>query len=165
VRPPQPLLPLALGECRMPGSTDQSPVKLLLVEDSPDDADLMVEALKEGTLNLCITVLEDGEEAIDYLFRNGAHAAAARPDLILLDLHLPRKNGFEVLAEIKRDGILRRIPVIILTSSDSEKAFVEAYNLHANCCVSKPVDQEQFAQVVKKIEHFWLHIARRLRGS
>jgi len=148
----------------MPGSTDQLPVHILMVEDSPDDADLMVEALRECSLNLRLAVVEDGEEAMDYLFHRGIHAAAPRPDLILLDLHLPRKNGHEVLAEVKQDAGLRSIPVIILMSTDSEKAILEAYDLHANCCVAKPVDQEQFALVVKRIEHFWLHVARRLRS-
>lgn len=148
----------------MPGNTDQSPVKVLLVEDSPDDADLMVEALQESNLNLRITIVEDGQAAMDYLLRHGVHAAVPRPDLILLDLHLPRKNGHEVLAEIKQDAVLHRIPVIILTSSDDEKAILAAYDLHANCCVCKPADQEQFALVVKRIEHFWLHVARRLRS-
>jgi len=148
----------------MPGNTDQTPVKVLLVEDSPDDADLMVEALQESNLNLRVTVVADGEAAMDYLLQNGRHAAVPRPDLILLDLHLPRKNGHEVLAEIKQDAVLRRIPVIILTSSDNENAILQAYDLHANCCVCKPADQEEFALVVKRIEHFWLHIARRLRS-
>jgi len=148
----------------MSGNTDQAPVHILLVEDSPDDADLMVEALQESKLNLRITVVEDGEAAMDYLLRNGVYAGAPQPDLILLDLHLPRKNGHEVLAEIKQDAVLRRIPVIILTASDNETAILAAYDLHANCCVCKPADQEQFALVVKRIEHFWLHIARRLRS-
>jgi CheY-like chemotaxis protein len=148
----------------MPGNHDPVPVHILMVEDSPDDADLMVEALRECRLNLSLVVVEDGEQALDYLRGHGAHAAAPRPDLILLDLFLPRKNGHEVLAEVKQDASLRSIPVIILTSTDSEKAFLEAYDLHANCCVSKPVNQEQFAQVVKRIEHFWLHVAQRLRS-
>lgn len=137
-----------------------APVQLLLVEDSPDDADLMTEALQQGGLAVRVTHLEDGEEAVAYLRRQGDHANAPRPDLILLDLHLPRKNGFEVLADIKEDPDLRRIPVLVLTSSDSEKAFVEAYNLHANCCVSKPVDQDEYALTIKKIERFWLSVAR-----
>jgi len=148
----------------MPRSADQPSVQILLVEDSPDDADLMVEALRDSNLNLCITVAEDGEIAMNYLLRKGTYAAAPRPDLILLDLHLPRKNGHEVLAEIKQDAVLHRIPVIILTASDNEQAILTAYDLHANCCVSKPVDQDQFAQAVKKIEYFWLHVARRLRS-
>jgi len=140
------------------------PVHILLVEDIPSDADLMVDALRESILNLCIAVVEDGEEAMDYLRGHGAYAAAPRPDLILLDLHLPRKNGHEVLAEVKQDAELRTIPVIILTSTESEKAILEAYDLHANCCVRKPADQDEFALAVKRIEHFWLHVARRLRG-
>jgi chemotaxis family two-component system response regulator Rcp1 len=137
-----------------------TPVQFLLVEDSPDDADLMIEALQQGDLAVQVTHLEDGETAVAYLRRQGEYAQAPRPDLILLDLHLPRKNGFEVLADIKEDPGLRRIPVLVLTSSDSEQAFVEAYNLHANCCVSKPVDQDEYARTIKKIERFWLSVAR-----
>jgi len=145
----------------MPGTRQNTLVEILLVEDSPDDADLMVEALKEGKLPSRVTVVEDGEEALAYLRRQGDHAESPTPDLILLDLHLPRKNGYEVLTEVKEDGQLRRIPVVILTSTDSEKALLHAYDLHANCCVCKPIDQAQFALVVKKIEFFWLHVARR----
>lgn len=133
-----------------------TPVRLLLVEDSPDDADLMIDALYEGDFDVLVTHLEDGESAIAFL-----HETPTPPDLILLDLHLPRKNGFEVLAEIKEDARLRRIPVVIMTSADSEKAFVEAYALHANCCVSKPVDQEEYQRAVQQIERFWLHVAQR----
>jgi len=140
----------------MPGSTDQAPIKILLVEDSPDDAYLMVEALQESNLNLRIIVVEDGEAAMDYLRRNGAYAAVPRPDLILLDLHLPRKNGHEVLAEIKQDRDLRTIPVVIMTSFDSEEAICKAYDLRANCCVRKPSNLEQYALTVQKIETFWL---------
>jgi len=142
-----------------------TPVEILLVEDSPDDADLMVEALHEGELTTHVTVVEDGEEAICYLFRQGPFAEAVRPDLILLDLHLPRKNGHEVLAEIKQDDSLRRIPVIILTSLADEQNFRDAYDLHANCCVRKPVDLDQFALTVQKIEHFWLHVASARRSQ
>jgi len=140
-----------------------SPVEILLVEDSPDDADLMAVALGEGTLRPHVTVVEDGEQAMQYLRRQGDYAGSPAPDLILLDLHLPRKNGHEVLAEIKEDAILRRIPVVIMTASDNEKAILNAYELHANCCVSKPADQEEFALVVKRIEHFWLNVVRRVR--
>jgi CheY-like chemotaxis protein len=136
-------------------------IEVLLVEDSPDDAELMVEALKEGRLALRVGVVEDGEQALDYLNRRGEHHAAPAPDLILLDLHLPRKNGREVLAEIKQDAALRRIPVVILTAADNETVFNGLYDLHANCCVTKPANQEQFALVVRKIEQFWLHLARR----
>jgi CheY-like chemotaxis protein len=145
----------------MPGATPRTPVEILLVEDSPDDADLMIEALREGRLAVHVTVLEDGEQAVEYLRGASDAAPTVRPDLVLLDLYLPRKNGHEVLAEIKRDPALRRIPVVILTSSDDERAFLAAYDLHANCCVPKPADQEQFAQVVRRIEHFWLSVANR----
>jgi CheY-like chemotaxis protein len=145
----------------MPGNRDNASVEILLVEDTPSDADLMVEALKEGKLNSRITVVEDGEEAMAYLRRQGVYAESPTPDLVLLDLKLPRKNGHEVLAEVKEDPVLRRIPIVILTSSDDEKAILQAYDLHANCCVSKPMDLEQFALVVKKIEFFWLRVARR----
>jgi len=135
-----------------------------MVEDNPSDAYLMEEALKAGHLDLTITTVEDGEAALDYLFKKGMYAGTPSPDLILLDLHMPRKNGFEVLTEIKEDGLLRRIPVIILTASENELSLVKAYDLHANCCVCKPIDQDEFALAVKKIEHFWLHVARRMRG-
>jgi len=130
--------------------------EVLLVEDDDADADLMVEALQEGELALQAVLVKDGEQAIDYLRRQGAYVGAFPPSLILLDLHMPRMNGHEVLAVIKRDEALRRIPVVILTASDNEKALGDAYDLHANCCVRKPADQEQFALVVQKIERFWL---------
>jgi CheY-like chemotaxis protein len=145
-----------------PGSSDT--VELLLVEDSPDDADLMREALDESDLRPRVTVVEDGEDALRYLRRLPPFRDAPRPDLVLLDLHLPRLSGHEVLAELKEDEGLRRIPVIVLTSADSELAFLSAYELHANCCVRKPADLEQFALTVKKIEHFWLRVASRHRG-
>jgi len=132
------------------------PRQVLLVEDDPDDADLMLEALGEGALALPAVLVKDGEQAIAYLRRQGPYAAAPRPGLILLDLHMPRMNGHEVLAEINRDEALRRIPVVVLTATDNEKALLDAYDLHANCCVRKPADQEQFALVVQKIERFWL---------
>jgi len=144
----------------MPPARD-APLQVLLVEDSETDADLMIEALKEGSLGPRVEVVEDGEQALDYLRQQGNFADARRPDLVLLDLYLPRMNGHEVLAEIKQDAALRRIPVVLLTASDNEQAFVQAYDLHANCCVCKPADQEQFALVVQKIERFWLHFARR----
>jgi len=145
----------------MPEARDARSVDVLLVEDSPDDADLMIEALKDGQLGFRITLVEDGEQALEFLHRQGAYLDAPRPSLILLDLHLPRKNGHEVLAEIKEDAALRRIPVVILTASENEQAILQAYDLHANCCVCKPADQEQFALVVRKIEQFWLRFARR----
>jgi len=142
-----------------------SPVEILLVEDSPDDADLMVEALDEGDLPVHVTVVDDGEEAVQYLRRRGPYADAVRPHLILLDLHLPRKSGHEVLAEIKDDEGLRRIPLIILTSSEDEIDFQTAYDLYANCCISKPGDLGELADTINKIEHFWLHVASTLRGQ
>jgi len=145
----------------MPEARDARAVDVLLVEDSPDDADLMIEALKDGELNLRVTLVEDGEQALEFLYRQGAYLEAPRPNLILLDLHLPRKNGHEVLADIKQDADLRRIPVVILTASENEQAILQAYDLHANCCVCKPADQEQFALVVRKIEQFWLRFVRR----
>jgi len=143
----------------MPATGHAPPIDVLLVEDDPDDAELMVKALRQCVHQARFTVVEDGEEAIDYLHRRGPFRDAARPHLILLDLHLPRKGGHEVLAEIKGDEGLRRIPVIILTGSEDESDFRIAYDLHANCCVSKPSDLGEFAQTVKQIERFWLHVA------
>jgi len=136
------------------------PIEILLVEDNPDDADLTLDALREGRVRNRVTVVEDGVEAMAYLRREGKHQAAPRPDLVLLDLNLPRKSGREVLAEIKQDPDLRRIPVVIMTSSDDEKDIVAAYNLHVNCYVTKPVDLDQFVRVVKSIEHFWFTIVK-----
>jgi len=144
----------------MAARASRRPVDVLLVEDSPNDAELMVEALAEGELPLRVAVVEDGEQAIDYLRRRGAHGDAPRPDLILLDLHLPRKSGHEVLADIKQDESLRLIPVVVLTAFDTEEAIREAYDRHVNCCVRKPSDLDQFAWAVKKIEAFWLQMAR-----
>jgi len=142
------------GDRTMPAPAS-SPVEILLVEDNADDAEQMLEALQDGELDARVTVIEDGEAAIDYLH----HPGQALPDLILLDLHLPRKSGHEVLADIKGDERLRRIPVVILTSSEDERAFAAAYGLHANCCVSKPADLNEFILTVKKIEHFWFRVA------
>jgi CheY-like chemotaxis protein len=136
------------------------PIEILLVEDSPDDADLTVDALRDGRVRNRITVLDNGVDAMAYLRREGKYLAAPRPDLILLDLNLPRKNGREVLAEVKQDPDLRRIPVVIMTSSDDEKDILTAYNLYANCYVTKPVDLDQFIGVVKTIEHFWFSIVK-----
>jgi len=139
-------------------------VQVLLVEDNCNDADLMVEELGKCTLPVCIRVVEDGEAAMDYLRRKGPHKGATRPDLVLLDLHLPRKSGHEVLAEMKEDDDLRLIPVIILTSAATEEPLLRAYDLHANCCVRKPADLDEFAVVVQKIENFWTLVASRPRG-
>lgn len=145
----------------MPGSRPDRPVEVLLIEDNEDDADLMGTALQAGKLPVRITVIEDGEDAIHYLRQRGKYAAVPRPDLILLDLGLPRKSGGEVLAEIKEDGALRRIPVVVMTSSENEKDFTMAYDCHANCCVAKPADLEEFQQVVERIERFWLSFVQR----
>jgi CheY-like chemotaxis protein len=136
------------------------PIEILLVEDSPDDIVLTTEALKDGRVRNHVSVVEDGEEAMAFLRRAGPYAHAPRPDLILLDLNLPRKSGREVLAEVKQDPELRRIPVVIMTTSSDEKDILQAYNCHANCYVTKPVDLDQFLGVVKSIEHFWLTIVR-----
>jgi CheY-like chemotaxis protein len=134
------------------------PVQILLVEDNPGDVRLTMEALKEAKVLNKLTVVKDGIEALALLRREGPHAGAARPDLILLDLNLPRKDGREVLAEIKADDDLKRIPVVILTTSQDEQDVLKTYNLYANCYITKPVDLDQFITVVKSIEDFWLGI-------
>ncbi len=137
-----------------------SKAKILLVEDNPGDVRLTMEALKEGKILNEISVVEDGVEAIAYLRRAGKYAQARRPDLILLDLNLPKKDGREVLEEIKRDANLKTIPVVVLTTSAAERDILRAYNLHANCYITKPVDLEQFMRVVQSIEDFWLSIVK-----
>jgi CheY-like chemotaxis protein len=136
------------------------PIDILLVEDNPGDVRLTVEALKEAKVRNELHVATDGVEALAFLRRQGRYAKAVRPHLILLDLNLPRKNGREVLAEIKEDPDLRRIPVVILTTSQAESDIVSAYDLHANCYITKPVDLDQFLTVVKAIEDFWLTLVR-----
>jgi CheY-like chemotaxis protein len=145
----------------MPGANENTVVEILLVEDIEDDADLMVEALKEGRLASRITVVRDGVEAMQFLRREGEHFDSPRPQIIILDLHLPRMNGHEVLADIKKDSNLRRIPIVIITGSENEKDIIDAYDLHANCVVRKPADLEAFAQAVVTIENFWFRVARR----
>jgi CheY-like chemotaxis protein len=142
----------------MAGEPDGRPVEVLLVEDNPGDVRLMQESLREGKVRVRLAVAADGEEALALLRREGPYAAAARPDLILLDLNLPRKDGREVLAEIKADPHLRRIPVVVLTSSQAEKDIAISYDLNANCYVTKPVDLQQFMSVVRSIEEFWLTV-------
>jgi two-component system, chemotaxis family, response regulator Rcp1 len=136
------------------------PAEILLVEDNPGDVRLTLEALKETPLPNHISVAKDGEEAIHFLRRHGAFANAPRPDLILLDLNLPKKSGREILSELKQDPKLRRIPVVVLTSSTAEKDVLEAYDLSANCYVTKPVDLDQYLDVLRKIQDFWLNVAR-----
>ena len=134
------------------------PAELLLVEDNPGDVRLTIEALKEGKLINNLTVVKDGEEAIAALRRQGKYANSACPDLILLDLNLPRKGGLEVLAEIKQDPDLKNIPVVVLTTSQAEQDVVRSYDLHANCYIVKPVDLDQFMNVVQSIGSFWLSL-------
>ena len=136
------------------------PIEILLVEDNPGDVRLTQEALRETKLRIELNVAENGEAAIDFLRQKGQHAQAPRPDLILLDLNLPLKNGMEVLSEIKTDPDLKRIPVVILTTSQAEEDIIKAYNLNANCYVTKPVDMDQFIKVVTSIESFWFTIVR-----
>lgn len=131
-------------------------VEILLIEDNPGDVRLTLEALHEGKVKNNLVVAPDGEAALAILRREGAHAEAARPDLILLDLNLPKKDGREVLAEIKSDPQLRCIPVVVLTTSKSEEDVLRSYQLNANCYITKPVDLEQFIRVVRAIEDFWL---------
>ncbi|MBA3393511.1 MAG: response regulator [Deltaproteobacteria bacterium] len=136
------------------------PVEILLVEDNPADVRLTEEALREGKVRNNLHVARDGVEAIEFLRRRGKFADAVRPDLVLLDLNLPRRDGREVLAEIKEDPDLKTIPVVVLTTSSAEVDILKSYKLHANCYISKPVDLEQFVSVVKSIDDFWLTVVR-----
>ena len=137
-----------------------TPIEILLVEDNIGDVRLTQEALREGKVKNNLTVARDGEEALKMLRREGEHASIPRPDLILLDLNLPRRDGREVLQEIKADEQLRMIPVVVLTTSSAEADILKSYQLHANCYITKPVDLEQFISVVKSIDDFWLTIVR-----
>jgi CheY-like chemotaxis protein len=134
------------------------PIEILLVEDNPGDVRLTMEALKEAKVSNHVSVAKDGVEAMEFLRQEGKYASAARPDLILLDLNLPRKDGREVLAEIKNEDALKHIPVVILTTSHAEQDILKSYDLHANCYVTKPVDLDQFISVVRSIEGFWLTV-------
>ncbi|MEJ2628372.1 MAG: response regulator [bacterium] len=133
-------------------------VDILLVEDNPGDVDLTRDALEESKMKNKLFVVGDGEEALEFLYKKGKYADASRPDLIILDLNLPKKDGREVLADIKADDNLKRIPIVILTTSKAEEDVLKTYNLHANCYITKPLDFEQFLQVVKSIETFWMSI-------
>jgi len=134
--------------------------EILLVEDNPMDVIVTREALLEGKLNNRLSVAEDGEEAMDFLLQKGKFADAPRPDVILLDLNLPKKDGREVLAEIKQNPLLLDIPVIVLTTSKAEEDILKSYQLHANCFISKPVNLEQFNRVIRSIEGFWFTIVK-----
>ncbi len=136
------------------------PIVILMVEDNPGDVRLTVEALKEGKVRNILHTVEDGEEAMKFLRHQEPYTKSPRPDLVLLDLNLPKMNGREVLAEIKADPELRRIPVVILTVSKAEQDIVKTYDLHANCYINKPVDLEQFLTVVQSIENFWLTVVK-----
>ena len=144
----------------MSDQTAGNPVEILLVEDNPGDVRLTQEALKEAKVTNRLHVAEDGVEAMDFLRRKGKHADAPRPDVILLDLNLPRKDGREVLAEVKADEDLRRIPVVVLTVSNDHEDIFKTYDLHANCYITKPIDLDQFMKVVKSVEEFWLTIVK-----
>jgi chemotaxis family two-component system response regulator Rcp1 len=134
------------------------PIEILLVEDNPGDVDLAREALEDCKMHNRLHVVDDGEKAMAFLRRQDPYTEVPRPDLILLDLNLPRKDGREVLAEVKTDDDLKRIPVVILTTSRAEEDVLKSYNLHANCYITKPMNLDQFMHVVKSIQSFWLSI-------
>jgi len=137
---------------------ENRPVEILLVEDNPGDERLTREALREGKVYSNLHWVKDGVEALDFLRRQGKYKEVPRPDIILLDLNLPKKDGREVLQDIKNDVELKRIPVVVLTTSKAEEDVLRTYNLHANCYVTKPVDLEKFIVVVKSIDRFWLTV-------
>lgn len=141
------------------------PIEILLVEDNPGDVRLTRESLYDARIHNNMIVASDGLEAMACLRREGEYGDATRPDLILLDLNLPRMNGFEVLNEIKEDPHLKRIPVVVLTTSQAEQDIIQSYNLYANAYVTKPVDLEQFVRVLKSIEDFWLEIVKLPNGK
>ncbi len=136
------------------------PIRVLLVEDSPGDIRLTQEALKDAKMHIHLDVTRDGEEAMAFLMREGEYANAPRPDLILLDLNLPKKDGREVLKEIKEDPTLKIIPVVVLTTSASEADILRSYSLHANCYITKPVSLDGFLTVVKSIDSFWMSVVK-----
>ncbi len=136
------------------------PIEILLVEDNPGDVRLSVEVLRDAKVHNHLNTVSDGVEALAFLRKEGIYANVSHPDLILLDLNLPKKDGREVLAEIKADDNLKRIPVVVLTTSQSEEDILKAYELHANCYISKPVNLDQFIKVVQSIEAFWLTIVK-----
>jgi CheY-like chemotaxis protein len=144
----------------MPQDQGLRPIEILLVEDNPGDVRLTTEDLQEEKMFNKLHVVNDGVEAIAFLRKEGAYAGAVRPDLILLDLNLPRKDGREVLKEIKEDENLKTIPVVVLTVSKSEEDIIRSYNLHANCYITKPVDLGQFMKVAKTIQEFWFTIVK-----
>jgi len=138
--------------------TTVRPIQILLVEDSPTDAELTLTALKTAKMANKVFHVQDGVQAMEFLRRQGAYSQAEQPDLILLDLNLPRKDGREVLAELKDDPDLKMIPVVVLTTSKAEEDIIRSYKLHANCYVTKPVNFERFLEIVKSIESFWFTV-------
>ena len=144
----------------MMAMTSPVPIEILLVEDNPGDVRLTAEALRDARVRNRLSVAKDGVDALAFLRQEGEHGQAPRPDLILLDLNLPKKGGREVLQEIKQDERLKHIPVVILTTSQAERDIVQSYHLRANAYVTKPVDLEQFLKVIQSIEHFWLEIVK-----
>ncbi|MBW4683933.1 MAG: response regulator [Komarekiella atlantica HA4396-MV6] len=136
------------------------PIEVLLVEDNPGDAQLTRIALEDSKISIHLNVVEDGVEAMAFLRKQEKYATAAHPDIVLLDLNLPKKDGREVLAEIKTDINLKRIPVVVLTTSQAEEDILKAYNLAANCYITKPVDFDQFVKIVQSIENFWFAIVK-----
>ncbi len=131
--------------------------RILLVEDNPGDIRLTQEAFKESSLDIQLDVVTDGEMAIDFLFKRNQFSSSIRPNIVLLDLNLPKKNGIEVLKEVKVDESLKKIPVIVLTTSDADHDISKAYSLHANCYILKPVDFDDFAKVIKLVELYWFN--------
>lgn len=142
----------------MSTKTSPRPIEILMVEDSPSDVLLTKEALAGAKVRNNLSVVEDGVEALAFLKREGKYAETTRPDLILLDLNLPRKDGRQLLADIKGDESLKLIPVVVLTTSKAEEDILKTYKLHANCYITKPVDFEKFVEVVRLIEHFWFAV-------
>ena len=143
-----------------PDKAEEKFIEILLVEDNPADVDMLQETFKESKIANNLHVVNDGELAMDFLHKRGEFAASPRPDLVLLDIGLPKKSGLEVLAEIKADPDLKRIPVIILTTSKSEEDILKSYDLHANSYITKPVHLSEFFEVVKSIENFWFSIVK-----
>ena len=146
-------------------SHDLRPIEILLIEDNPGDVDLTKEALLDAKVRNRLHAVDDGAKALDFLFQRGAYADVPRPDIILLDLNLPKKDGRQVLAEIKAEPRLTGIPVVILTTSQAEEDILRSYQLHANCYITKPVDFKQFLLVVKSIEEFWLTVVKLPKGK
>jgi DNA-binding response OmpR family regulator len=152
--------PISGGDRAMRIQPRKRPYQILLIEDNPGDARLLKEALRESNIANEMDVVQDGEEALMYLNKKGKFCMASRPDLIFLDLNLPRKDGRELLAEIKSDARLKRIPVVILTTSDAEHDVIHAYDLHANSYVCKPVDLDDFFSIVRGCHNYWLGMVR-----